>query len=209
MAISKTTKTAKTADVTPTPFQMGFVDEGGPGPYAPYQYIVDATGNIISPMPSVGGQVTALCNGASLEIAPAVTAGAYSSGDVIGGIIQFQNVLAPTSYFGLLKSIDLKFRASVQTVEFDVALFIGPPAGSFVDNGVPAIAANDSALLAGIFAMTANLSPLGTHTIYRMSDIDQFIVGVNRDLYAVVIAKNAPTNPASTSDMRLRLGIKW
>src|SRR6266704_90533 len=57
------------------------------------------------------GQVNG--NGAAVEVVPAVTAGAYVAGNVIGGIMTFANAL-PASFNGILQSITLKFKATVQ-----------------------------------------------------------------------------------------------
>ncbi|WP_027162335.1 hypothetical protein [Mesorhizobium sp. WSM1293] len=147
-------------------------------------------------------------NGAAVETVPPVTAGAYTAGFVIGGIIAFPGVL-PATFNGILESLTLKFKGTVQTTEFDVAIFSGSPAGTFADHGAPAIAAADSAILLGVFPMTANQSPLGTHTVYNLDGIAKQIVATSTSLYAVVITKNVPVNPASFSDMSLRIGVAW
>lgn len=153
--------------------------------------------------------------GALLEVVPVVTAGAYHTGDVIGyvgsstvGYMTFTNILAE-NYGGILESITLKFKGTVQTVEFDVAIFTAAPTGTFTNNAAPAIAAADSANLLGIFPMVYNLSTLGTHTIYTLDGISKQIIGASRNLYAAVTCKAAPVNPASTSDMSLALGVAW
>lgn len=147
-------------------------------------------------------------SGASVTVTPTVTVGAYTAGWVIGGIITFANIL-PATFNGTLESISLRFKGTVQTVEFDVAIFSGSPTGTFANAGVPAIAAADTALLLDIFQMTLNLSPLGTHTIYNLDGIGKQINGSTTSLYAVVIAVGAPVNPASTSEMSLVLGVSW
>ncbi len=152
------------------------------------------------------GQVNG--NGAAVEVVPAVTAGAYTAGFVVGGIMTFANVL-PASFNGIIESLTLKFKGTVQTTEFDVALFSASPAGTFTDHAAPVIAAADSALLIGVFPMTANYSPLGTHTVYTLDGIGKAVVGSSTSLYAVVTTKSAPVNPASTSDVSLRLGMIW
>jgi len=145
--------------------------------------------------------------GASVEVIPAVTAGAYTAGFVIGGIMTFANVLAPTTFSGLLSSLSLKFKGSVQAGSFAVAIFKTSPAGTFADHGAPAIAAADTAALVDVYSLTSAQSPLGTHTIYSLNGIGKQIVGASTSLFAVVIAVTAPANPASTSDMSLDIGV--
>lgn len=152
--------------------------------------------------------VVATGSGASVEVVPAVTAGAYTAGYVIGGVMQFAGLLPP-SFNGVLESLTLKFKGSVQTTEFDVALFSAAPAGTFNDNAAPVIAASDSAILLGVFQLTSAFSGLGTHTVYSLDGIAKQIVGLSWSLFAVVISKSVPVNPASVSDMSLRLGTIW
>jgi hypothetical protein len=149
-----------------------------------------------------------IASGASVEVIPAVTAGAYTAGFVVGGIMTFANIL-PASFIADLQSIALKFKGTLQTTEFDVAIFSASPAGTFADHGAPAIVAADTALLLGVFPLTANLSPLGTHTVYSLDGLSKMIVGSSTSLFAVVISKIVPVAPASTSDMSLRLGVIW
>ena len=145
--------------------------------------------------------------GTSVEVIPTVTAGAYTAGFVMGGIMTFVSVLAPTTFNGLLNSISLKFKGSLQTGTFAVAIFKTSPTGTFADHGAPAIAAADTAALVDIYQLTVAQSNLGTHTIYSLNGIGKQIVGASTSLFAVVIAVTTPTNPASTFDMSLDLGI--
>ena len=147
-------------------------------------------------------------NGASVEVVPTVTVGAYTAGFVIGGVMTFANAL-PASFNGILESITLKFNGTLQTTEFDVALFSALPTGTFADYGAPAIAATDSANLLGVFPLTAALSPLGTHTIYNLDGIAKQIDGSSTALFAVVTSKGVPVAPVSTSEMSLRIGVVW
>jgi hypothetical protein len=132
----------------------------------------------------------------------------YTAGWVIGGIQTFSNIL-PSTLQGRLKSLMLKFKATLQTTEFDVAIFNTSPTGTFADHAAPAIATTDTPFLMGIYRMVAFQSCLGTHTIYNLDGIEQRVTGLTTSLFAVVITKAIPTNPASTSDMYLRLGVDW
>lgn len=147
-------------------------------------------------------------DGASVEVIPTVTAGAYTAGFVIGGIMTFANIL-PANFIGTLANLILKFKGTAQVTEFDIALFSASPAGTFAEHGAPAIAAADTALLLGVWQMVANLSPLGTHTIYTLAGIGEKIVGSSTSLFAVVTTKGVPVAPASTTEMSLRIGVEW
>ncbi len=148
-------------------------------------------------------------SGTEVEVVPTVTAGAYNAGQTMGGIITFSNMLATGANNGWLESITLKFKATLQITEFDVAIFTTSPTGTFTDRVTPAIATTDTAFLLGIYRCIAYQSCLGTHTVYNLDGIFKRITGASTSLYAVVITKSAPVNPASTTDMSLRLGVAW
>lgn len=162
-----------------------------------------------NPLP-VGGSFSAAVtgSGAQVSVTPTVTAGAYSAGNVMGGIMTLANAL-PANFIGTLQSLSLKFKGSVQTGAFSVSIFSASPAGTFADKGAPAIAAADSALLLGTYTLGTPQSALGTHTIYNLDGIAKQIVGSSTSLYAVVTCNGVPVNPASTSDMSLTAGVLW
>lgn len=161
------------------------------------------------PLPPGTNMLGAVATQASARVAvtPAVTAAAYTSGKVMGGVMTFPNLLAPTTFQGLLESIELKFKASAQTSGFYVAIFSASPTGTFTDNAAPAINAADTASLLGVYHLTGGLSVLGTHTIFNMDGIAKDIVGASSTLYAVVVTDAASAALASTSDMTLALAV--
>jgi hypothetical protein len=146
---------------------------------------------------------------ASVEVVPTVNATAsYSNGNVIGGIITLQNVLNTASNSGMVQSLTLKFKNTIQTGVYTVALFTASPTGTYADHANAAIANSDSALLAGIYQFSSPFSSLGSHTVYNIDGIGKTIVNSSgSNLYAVVTATNGTTvNCTSTSDMSLRIG---
>jgi hypothetical protein len=147
-------------------------------------------------------------NGANVSVTPAVTAGAYTAGFVVGGIMTFANAL-PASFNGLLESITLKFKGTLQTGSWALALFSASPTGTFGDHAAPAIASTDSALLLGIYTMNTPSSILGTHTIYNADGLAKALVGASTALYGVLICTSAPTSPASTSELTVTVGVAW
>ena len=139
-------------------------------------------------------------------LTPTVTAGSYTSGYTVGGLMHFIGILSP-QFCGILESITLKFKGSAQTGTFAVGVFSAFPITLFPDNTAPSIAAQDSANLLGIYSLSSLFSSLGTHTIYNLDGIAKAIAGTSRDLWAVVVCTSTPTNPASTTDMSLTLGV--
>lgn len=157
------------------------------------------------------GSVSGLSSGAAVEVVPTVNSTAtYANVNIMGGIMTFSNILPLVTFNGILESLTLKFKNTVQTGQYQVALFTASPTGTFNDKAVAAIANTDAALLTGIFTLSNALSSLGTHTIYNLDGIGKQIVGSSNSLYAVVVATNGTTvNCTSTSDMSLRIGMIW
>jgi hypothetical protein len=147
--------------------------------------------------------------GATVEMVPTVTAGAYPALTAMGGIITFANILPATTFNGVIQSLTLKFKNTLQTTPFDVAIFTASPAGTFTDHNSPAIATADTALLTGIYQMQQNQSPLGTHTIYNLDGIGKQVNGSSTSLFAVLITRAIPVPPVSTTEMSLRIGVVW
>lgn len=146
-------------------------------------------------------------DGTQVSSTPTIGTSGYISGDVLGGVLTFKNILNKSTFNGLLESITLRFAASLQTGSFVVAIFTKMPSGTFTDNAPAAIAAGDSANLLGVYALPTPISNLGTHTIFNLDGICKQIVGSTADLYVVVVATAAVTNPASASDMSLQIGV--
>lgn len=140
-------------------------------------------------------------------VIPAITAGAYSAGKSLGGVMAFAGLLPASTLAGILHSITLRFKGSVQTQTFTVNLFDTSPTGTFADNVVTAIVAADSAFFFGSYTLNAPSSVLGTHTIYNLDGIGKALQGVTTSIYAVVVASGATAAPASTADMSLTLSV--
>ena len=154
--------------------------------------------------------------GDEIVVTPTVTAGAYTAGYVMGGIMTFASCFpannTPGGFIAWLNSITLEFAGSAQTGEFDLGLFLASPAGTMADHGAPSITAAQikTAALVGIYRMTNPNSAFVTGATYNLDGIGKFLNGVTNNVYAVLIAVG-PTmvNPASTTDLTVRLGFNW
>jgi hypothetical protein len=142
-----------------------------------------------------------------VAVVPTVTAGAYTAGFGLGGIMTFANLLAATSFNGILHSITAKFKGAAVTGNLQVAIFKANPAsGTYTDHVAPTWNAADMANLVGIYTLPTPLSKLGAMTIYNLDGIGKALVGASQSLFAVVIVDGTPT-PASTSDFTLELSV--
>ena len=176
--------------------------------------VVGVTGGITGNVQGVTGGQPIIAQGVTVEVSvtPTVTASTYAVSKVIGGIMTFTAVLnnsfPSADYAGVLESITVKFKGSVQTVGFWVSIFHTSPAGTFTDTNTAAIAAGDTALLVGSYHLTTPFSLLGTHTIYNLPGIGQTIEqGTNGNLFVVVVPDATTASLGSTSDMTVTLGM--
>lgn len=195
------------ADAQYFPYQTGVPNKlvpMGDGTYAPAVAISNGGG---APIGSVA--ISELPQGVyEVSVTPTVTAGTYAANVVMGGIMTFPLILtANAEYGGILESIAVKFKGSVQTAAINVAIFTATPAGTFTNGSTAAIASADSALLLGIYQLTAASSVLGTHTIYNLDGIAKALVGTTTSLFVVVVPSATTAALASTSDMIVTLGI--
>lgn len=156
-------------------------------------------------------QSTLVGKGAEIVVTPTVTASSYTAGFVVGGIMTFSSALTPTQFNGILQSICLTFKGSVQSTEFDLCLFnTSPSNGTYTDHTTPTWSASDNQYLLGVYPLLLNYSPLGTQTVYTLDGVGKQITGATTALYGVLVSKSASTNNyASTSDVSVRLGLIW
>jgi hypothetical protein len=139
---------------------------------------------------------------------PVVQAISYGLTKSIGGVIPLPGLLPPNlPYAAVLESVTLRFRSSLQTGGFWVALFSKSPTSDFSDNTACAIGADDSNYLVDVYHLLTPMSPLGTHTVYSMNGIAKALEGLTASLYAVVVPDAATVALASTSDMIIEVGV--
>ena len=96
----------------------------GAGLQCPQTILSDTSGNPLTGIQGVSKTVA---------VVPTVTVATYAASKVIGGIMTFASILPPSPFGAVLESLTLKFKGSLQTVGFYVALFTASPAGTFTD----------------------------------------------------------------------------
>jgi hypothetical protein len=151
---------------------------------------------------------------------PAVTASsAYSTGQVVGGLLTF----SPAFRFmqtAVLASLCLADKAN-NKVAYDIFFFSSKPAGTYTDGAAFAPSAADLLLLSGFVSVLSTSWSGGTgNAIAVLNAIGQVLLNrasgattdepvqlnANLNLYAVIVARSAPTfNTAA--DLQLSLGI--
>lgn len=144
---------------------------------------------------------------------PAVTASAYTAGNVVGGVLSFSNAVRTQNAInsGRLQNVLVTSKSTQALVEMDLYLFNANPTGStFTDKAAPAIAAADiPKLIAKVALMSVDANLGANYTSWQALGIGLvFQLGSgNTTLYAVLVTRGTPTF-ASTSDITVTLGIQ-
>lgn len=150
--------------------------------------------------------VTILGQVSDTPLTPAVTAGAYTAGNVVGGLLHFTNVFGP-AFSGTLTDVLVKSK-SVQTTGYKLYLFSQNPTHStWTDKAAAAINVADLPYLLGMWTLGASDSGLGTETTNQLDAINSAIESVNQDLYGILIAVATPTY-TSTSDVTVSVRVR-
>lgn len=144
-------------------------------------------------------------------VTPTVTAGsAYTTGNVVGGLIALPNMVRPNPGSGVLQAVRLTSKSNQSASEFDVTFFSSQPtASTWTDKAAPAIAAGDVPLVQPPVKLptTNAFIGLGTHTVYGVGGILRPIKLAQKTLYAVITVVGTPTFP-TTSDLQLCASVQ-
>jgi hypothetical protein len=191
---------------TPTSFQISATIGGIAINTSGSQSGVQSAVAVLTTLPNLNDPtaipVAGLIN--EVSVTPTVTAGSYSTGFVWGGVITLSNILNQLSFDGELISLALKFKASIQTLAFDVAIFNASPSGTYNDHATPTWSAADATKLEGIYSLAIANNDFGAMSVYNLDNIGKAISSTSSSLFAVVVGKSASTNnPGSTTDMIL------
>lgn len=143
---------------------------------------------------------------AAVAVSPAVTAGAYSAGNIMGGIMSFAGLLDAVRFAGILQSITVKFKGTAVTGNVTLSLFKALPSGTYGDKTAGTWAAADMALMIGAYQLNAPASPLGAMTIYNLDGIGKAVQGASQSLYGILTVAGIIT-PASASDLTVEIAV--
>lgn len=139
-------------------------------------------------------------------VTPTVTAGAYSSGFEVGGLITFTNMFRSSAQGapdqgGIAQSIRLNVK-STQTATFKAYEFTSNPSNStWTDHAAPAINAADVFAVGGPITLQNPDSSLGTMTVYNADQIARAHVAAQQADYWILVTTGTPTF-ASTTDLQ-------
>lgn len=160
-----------------------------------------SVGTAANPLYTLPGTGT-VSPAASLTAAPAVTAGAYTTGQVVGGLISLTG--APTS--GTIQTV-LCYVKTALTAPYDVYFFDTNPTNStFTDNSALALNIADLPFCCGV-AHCNDAITNGTPEYLQASGVGMpYTLATGTTLYAVVVMRGGQTF-ASTSAFGLVVKI--
>jgi hypothetical protein len=134
-----------------------------------------------------------------------VTAGAYTTGQVVGGLLTITNTFRTSGGSGTILNVGVSVKTAL-TAPFDVIFFGTNPSNStFTDNASLAVNVADLPFIAGIVHCT-DLVSLGTPQILQAYNVNIPVKNgsSNTSLYAVIVIRGAETF-ASTSALGLNV----
>jgi hypothetical protein len=142
-----------------------------------------------------------------LTVGPTVTAGAYASGQDVGGKQTLTALTCPQTFTGILVSAQLIDQAKNGTA-YDLVFFSGNPTGTtFTDNATLDIADADMSKISAIVNLATTdafgFNDNGTSYKGNLSIPLSSTAGV---MYMAIVARGAPTY-AATTDVTVKLSF--
>lgn len=138
-------------------------------------------------------------------VVPTVTNGAYSAGDIVGGLITFDDIARANNELVLITSVEIACKAAV-TPSWTLILFSADPSSTTkTDNAAYSLNAADAFKVIAAIPVTT-IYDHGTPNTWQATGLD--IVAKpdsgTRDLYGLLI-DNVGVTLTSTSDIQIRL----
>lgn len=141
----------------------------------------------------------------SLSLTPTITAGAYVSGQVIGGVQSFANAVRASGGSGIIQSASVTKKTAL-TAPVDLYFFSAAPTGTYTDNTTFTLAAADIPNLIGVLQCTT-LADGGTpKTLQSSNGSLVFKLASGTTLYCIPVMRGAET-PASTTGIIVNANI--
>jgi len=131
---------------------------------------------------------------------PAITAGAYSANDIVGGKITLAGALNQASVLVFVSILD----KGGQSAKTDFFFFNADLVGTYTDNAPFSIDATDmSKLIGSITVNTADYIAVGSDSLATTLSLGIPLQSTDGSLYVLAVTRGTPTY-TSTSDLVLR-----
>lgn len=164
-----------------------------------------AGASTIRTVPANGSTMAATSTITSPVLTPTITAGAYATGNVIGGILSFTS--QPTT--GALANVNVTFDSGTFTGTVDFYVFNASPTGGGTSDHAPfALTATDTAKMIGVFHLSDCTSLGGILSQCQALYQSQFytLASSGTTIFGVPVIRGAIT-PAGTGDMKISLDV--
>ena len=143
-------------------------------------------------------------HGESITQTPTVTAGAYSAGDAVGGLLTFANAALVSTGGGIIKQV-LIIDDAGQDAEMELWLF-NATFTAMADNAPWAPSQADLRKLVGIVTtVDGSWFAAGTPSVARILDVGRYDLA-GTSLFGQLVARGTPTF-AATDDVSVIIGI--
>ncbi len=146
-----------------------------------------------------------------VQVAPTVTAGAYTAEDTFGGEMEIPEAADKPGGGGIVMSVVMTAEddgsADFAASDIDVLFFRGNPAGTYTDNTAisSALTDADAALLLGVVTLNTKVD-LGNITLLQATNVNLPYVCDGQTLYAVAV-KRATNSPDATDAVQFTFGM--
>lgn len=146
--------------------------------------------------------------GFDVVVAPAVTAGAYSANDIMGGLLTFTVPNVANGGYFLLNELQFSFKAAVTPSLLAVIFSADPSSTTKTDNAAYSLNAADAFKVRAslpVNALGGYLTDHGTPNTIRLPNINLIMKadGATRCFYMLLVDLTGVTL-ASTSDLQVR-----
>lgn len=141
-----------------------------------------------------------------LTLVPAIDTGAYTAGDCVGPLLEFDALGAQTNR-GVLKTLTVTDDAA-QAAALTFLFFREKPTGTFTNNSPNAISKADlQKVVAKVNVAADDYETINSKSIATI-DVSQVVCGdpQYRKLFAVCVTTGTPTY-ASATDLKFTLGV--
>lgn len=151
----------------------------------------------------IGQQIT-------VSVTPTVTAGAYTTGQIMGGIITLASILRVAGGSGYLPFIEATVKLTTFTGAIDAFIFSKLPTGTYTDNTTFNLTTTDAASLLGVRHLY-DLTPSGTgpailRDVWQAQSVYNNDTSPGTNLYVILVTRASGTL-GSTSDVVLRATV--
>lgn len=129
------------------------------------------------------------------RVTPTITAGAYTAGFVLGGVMSFT-----VTTYGIVSNAGVTFNSGAYTGGVDLWLFdAAPTGGGYTDHAALALTATDMPKLVGVLHLTdCKLAGAATSQCQSTTQTQTFNLGTGTTLYGVAQVIGAPTFTGTT-----------